>query len=60
MSQSRSKIVTIETSIANDGDYYGISDTEMGGLVTRWCDCGDYDGGGDSETAYIYVDVACP
>ena len=31
----------------------------VGGLITRWCSCGDRDGGKDSETLYGDVDVAC-
>ena len=46
----------IETAYANDGVHGGISYVSMGGRVTRRCDHGDCESGGDDGT--IDVDLA--
>ena len=41
----------------SDNGYCGRSDAEMGGLVTRRCECGDFDGLIDYGTIDIDEDV---
>ena len=52
-----SKMVIRKTTYADDGVHRGGSNVPMSGLIMRWCDRDDRDGGGYDRKIDVYVDV---